>query len=148
MDINWTPITADDLKATGMGFVIDKAQTTATGGTDPVAEAISDAVSRVRRAITGSAIDADPAKVPNSLKAVAVRMAVYRLMERIRMPLSLDQSKQRDNDNSDLLRISDKKIPVERPDTDGGTAEMSPMGGVDAVNVPNRLTGRDRCSGL
>ena len=145
---NWTTITADDLKAIGHGNVVDRAQTAATGGKDPVAEAIQDAVARVRRAITGSSHDADPAKVPNSLKAVAVRKALFVLMERIRMPLSLDQQKTRDADNSDLLRISDKKIPVERPDVDGGTAEMAPMGGIDAVNVPRRLTGRDRCSGL
>ena len=146
--MNWTNITADDLKATGMGFVIDKAQTTATGGTDPVAEAIADSVARVRRAITGSSLDADPTKVPKSLKAVAVRKALFALMERIRVPLSKDQSDTRTADNSDLLRISDKKIPVETPDTDGGSAEMSQMGGVAALNVPRRQTGKERCSGL
>ncbi|MEO8204882.1 MAG: hypothetical protein ABI615_01785 [Chthoniobacterales bacterium] len=145
---NWTIITADDLKATGLGFVIDKAQTAATGGTDPIAEEIEGAVARVRRAITGSALDADPAKVPNSLKPVARRMALFALMERIRLPLSDDHKKSRDADNSDLLRISDKRIPVETPDVSGGNAEMSPLGGVVAVNVPSRLTGRDRTSGL
>ena len=146
--MNWTTITADDLKAAGMGFVIDKAQTTAPGDTDPVAEAIADSIARVRRAITGSALDADTAKVPRSLKAVAVRRALYALMERMRFPLSDDHRKTREADNSDLLRISDKKIPVEKPDTDGGTAEMSPTGGVVAVNVPLRQTGKDKCSGL
>ncbi len=146
--MNWTSITADDLKATGMGFVIDKAQTTATGGKDPIEEAIEDSVARVRRAITGSALDADAAKVPMSLKGVAVRMAVFRLMERLRMPLSKDQADSRTADNSDLLRLSDKKIPVERPDTDGGSAEMVAFGGVEAVNVPRRQTGRDKCGGL
>lgn len=146
--MNWTQITADDLKATGLGFVIDKAQTAATGGTDPIAEAIEDSVARVRRAITGSSLDVDQTKVPKSLKGVAVRMALFQLMGRLRLPLSADQAKSRDADNSDLLRISDKKIPVEKPDTDGGTAEMSPMGGVDAVNVPRRQTGRERTSGL
>ncbi len=146
--MNWTTITADDLKATGLGFVIDKAQTAATGGTDPIAEAIADSVARVRRAITGSSLDVDQTKVPRSLKAVAVRMALFQLMGRLRLPLSTDQAKSRDADNSDLLRISDKKIPVEKPDTDGGTAEMSPMGGVAAVNVPRRQTGRERTSGL
>ena len=145
---NWTSITADDLKATGMGYLIDKAQTTATGGADPIAESIEASVSRVRRAITGSALDIDQTKVPKSLKAVVARMALYMLMERLRVPLSADQKKTREADNSDLLRISDKKIPVETPDVSGGNAEMAPMGGIDAVNVPIRLTGRDRTSGL
>ena len=146
--MNWTTITADDLKATGLGFVIDKAQTSATGSTDPVAEAIAESVARVRRAITGSSLDVDQAKVPKSLKAVAVRMALFQLKARVRLPLTSDEAKSRDADNSDLLRISDKKIPVEKPDTDGGTAEQSPMGGVSAVNVPRRQTGRERTSGL
>ena len=145
---NWTTITVDDLKAAGMGFVIDKAQTTAPGDTDPVAEAIVDSIARVRRAITGSSLDADATKVPRSLKAVAVRRALFTLMERLRLPLSDDQKKTREADNSDLLRISDKKIPVEKPDTDGGTAEMSPTGGIAAVGVPRRQTGKGKCSGL
>lgn len=146
--MNWTTITTNDLKATGLGFVIDKAQSASPGATDPVAEAISDSVARVRRAITGSSLDADSGKVPKSLKAVTARRALFALMERLHFPLSDDQRKTREADNSDLLRISDKKIPVEKPDTDGGTAEMARTGGVVAVNVPRRLTGRGRCSGL
>lgn len=145
---NWTHITADDLKASGLGWVIDRAGTTSTGAAEPVAETIAAAVARVRRAITGSELDADTAKVPMSLKAVAVRMALFSLMERLRIPLSEDQKKSREADNSDLLRISDKRIPVEKPDTGGGSAEMSPMGGIAAVNVPVRLTGKGRTSGL
>jgi hypothetical protein len=145
---NWTHITADDLKASGLGWVIDRAGTTSTGAAEPVAETIAAAVARVRRAITGSELDVDTAKVPMSLKAVAVRMALFSLMERLRIPLSEDQKKSREADNSDLLRISDKRIPVEKPDTSGGSAEMSPMGGVAAVNVPVRLTGKGRTSGL
>jgi hypothetical protein len=145
---NWTHITADDLKAKGIGFLIDKAGTTDTGSVDPVEDSIATAVARVRRAITGSALDADTAKVPNSLKAVAVRIAIYELHERVGMPLTKDQSDARAQDNSDLLRISDKRIPVEIPDTSGGNAEMAPMGGVVAVGVQPRLTGRDKCAGL
>ena len=146
--MNWTTITPGDLKATGLGFIIDKAQTTATGDVDPVAEEIASAVARVRRAITGSALDADPAKVPNSLKAVARRIAVFALMERLRVPLSDDQKTSRESDNSDLLRISDKRIPVEAPDVSAGNAEQSPMGGAVSVGVPVRLTGRERTNGL
>lgn len=145
---NWTHITIDDLKTSALGFVVDKARTESVGASDPAEEAIAAAVARVRRAITGSPLDADTAKVPKSLKAVAVRLALFALMERLGSSLSKDQQMSREADNSDLLRISDKRIPVERPDTNAGTAEMSPMGGIVAVNVPPRLTGRERTSGL
>jgi hypothetical protein len=122
---NWTSITIDDLKATGLGFVVDKAQTAATGATDPVAEAVAGAVARVRRALAGRQMDRDTTKVPNSLKPVTVRLALFTLFGRLQFPLSADQAEQRKADNSDLLRLSDNpKIPVELPDDSGGTAEM------------------------
>ncbi len=145
---NWTSITIDDLKANSLGFVVDKARTTASGDVDVAGEAIGQAVARVRRAITGSPLDADTTTVPMSLKGVAVRMALYTLMERIRLPLSDDQRETRKADTSDLLRLSDKRIPVERPDNGAGTAEMSPPSGIVIVNAPTRLTGRERTSGL
>ena len=115
--MNWTTITADELKGSGMGFVVDKAQTASVGGVDPVAEEIANAVARVRRAVaSGNPLDADPDKVPKSLKGLTVRMALYALMERIRMPLSEDQRDTRKSDNSDLLRIADRKVLVEAPD--------------------------------
>lgn len=115
--MNWTILTADDLKAAGHGTIIDRAQTAAVGGTDPVVEEIANAVSRVRRAVaSGNPLDANAAKIPNSLKALTVRMAVFALMERIRFPLSRDQETTRKEDYSDLLRITDRKSLVETPD--------------------------------
>ena len=67
--MNWTPITADDLKAAVNGQIIDAATSSSTGLNNPVAECIADAVSAVRGAIsTGNVLDADPTKVPNSLR--------------------------------------------------------------------------------
>lgn len=146
---NWIPITLDDLKSAGYGLIIDRAATAATGGEDPVADAIEGAVARVRRAVnTGNALDADTSTVPKSLKAVAVRASVYALMRRIRYPLTEDDRNAEKADNSDLLRISDDRIPVEKPDHPAGSAEMQETSSVAAINVPRRLTGRDRCSGL
>lgn len=116
--MNWTTITADDLKASGLGFAIDRAQTTATGGVDPVAEEMANAIARVRRAVaSGNPLDSTTAKVPGSLKGVTIRIALFALMERIRMPLSEDQRETRKSDYSDLLRIADRKVLVELPDT-------------------------------
>lgn len=114
----WTSISADDLKAAGLGFVVDKARTSAVGGVDPCAEEITNAVARVRRAVGGgNPLDADGTKVPGSLKGVTVRLALFALMERIRMPLTEDQRETRKADNSDLLRIADRKVLVEAADT-------------------------------
>lgn len=116
--MNWTSISADDLKAAGLGFVVDRARTTAVGGADPVEEEIANAVARVRRAVGGgNPLDYDGTKVPGSLKGVTVRLALFALMERIRLPLTEDQRETRKSDYSDLLRIADRKVLVEAPDT-------------------------------
>jgi hypothetical protein len=138
---NWTSITADDLKAMGHGMIVDRAAATATGDTDPVAWAIGSAVARVRRACgAGNPLDADPTKVPRSLQDVTVRLAVYALMERIRFPMSEDQRETRKNDNSDLLRISDRKVKVELPDTVSDEPEIGPTPGT--WNSERKVLGR------
>jgi hypothetical protein len=138
---NWISIGAADLKASGLGFVVDKAQTSSTGGSDPVAEEIANAVARVRRAVaSGNPLDSDPAKVPASLRGVAVRMALYALMERIRVPLSDDQRETRKSDHSDLLRIADRRVLVEAPDSPMETSTV-PMN-VGCWNSENKIIPR------
>lgn len=115
--MRWIPITIDDLKTAGHGFIVDRATTTATGSVDPASEEIANAVARVRRAVAAAnTLDVNPTKVPKSLKGVTVRLALYALMERIRMPLSDDQRETRKADYSDLLRIADRKVRLEEPD--------------------------------
>jgi len=127
---NWTAITVDSLKAAGHGAIITAAQTASIGGQDPVAEAIADAVARVRGACsTGNAMDADPAKVPNSVKGLTIRIALFALLERINYPLSEDQRDTRRNDYSFLLRINDDRLKFEQPDVAAGSAEMQEGGG-------------------
>ena len=122
---NWTQITEDTLKAAGHAAIIDAAQTAGVGGVDPVVESIADAVSRVRAACsTGNQLDIDPTKVPNSVKGLTIRIALFSLMERINYPLTADQRDTRRNDNSALLRINDDRLKFELPDNAGGSAEM------------------------
>lgn len=126
--MNWTTISADDLKAAGLGFVVDKARSESVGGVDPANYAIATAVARVRRCVAGggNTLDQDADKIPNSLQAVAVNIAAWSLMQRLRLPLSEDQRKQRELDEADLRRVADPKIstPIETPDDPAGTAEM------------------------
>jgi hypothetical protein len=114
---NWITITADLLKAAGHGAIVDRAQTLATGDVDPVADAIHSSITRVRRAVeAGNDLDTDTSKVPASLQDVTVRMALFRLMERIGLPLSVDQRRSRDLDAADLEELSQRKGRVEPPD--------------------------------
>ena len=146
---NWTSITSDDIKAVGYGMIVDKARTMAVGGVDPAIEAIANAVARVRRAVaTGNIMDIDATKVPNTLKGVTVKLALYDLMRRLRLGLSHDESEDERNQISDLKRIQDDRAPVENPDTPGGSAEMQHGNMVAAIRPPRRQTGRDKCSGL
>ncbi len=136
---NWTAITVDTLKAAGHGAIVGAAQTAGIGGVDPVAESIADAVSRVRAACsTGNQLDADPTKVPNSVKSLAIRIALFALMERINYPLSEDRRDTRRNDDSALLRINDDKLRFELPDTAAGSAEMQRGTDIDTVTRTNR----------
>jgi len=136
---NWTSITTDTLKAAGHGALIDAAQSAAAGSVDPVAESIADAVSRVRAACSaGNQLDVDATTVPNSLKGLAIRIALFSLMERINYPLSVDQRDSRKNDNSYLIRISDDKLRFELPDTAAGNAEMQSGTDMDTITWTDR----------
>ena len=145
----WFTLTTDYLKAAGHGDLMDRARTLATGSIDPVDEAIANATARVQRAIApGNVLDADATKIPASLKGQAEKLALYDLMERIGMPDSYWSGPRRDV-LSDLNRIADNKTKVELAD-DPATAPTFGSTGmkVTAINVPPRLTGRDRTSGL
>ena len=146
----WTTFTSEDLKAAGHGAIVDRARTLAVGGTDPVAEAITGATARVRRAVApGNALDADPARIPNSLREVALRMALFALMERIGLPLSDDQKETRRADLADLGRLAEQRVRVEVPDTAEDTPSVAGAGRtVGTVNPPRRQTGRGKTSGL
>ncbi len=136
---NWTSITIDSLKASGHSAIIDAAQSAGIGDVDPVAESIADAVSRVRAACsTGNQLNADTTTVPNSLKGLAIRIALFALMERINYPLSDDQRDSRRNDNSYLLRINDDQLKFENPDTPAGDAEMQPGADIETVTRTDR----------
>jgi hypothetical protein len=87
---------------------------------------------------TGNQLDADATTVPNSLKALTIRIALFALMERISYPLGEDQRDTRRNDNSYLLRINDDHLKFETPDNPAGDAEMQRGTDMDMVTRTNR----------
>ncbi len=133
-DERWVPITEDDLKAAGYGTILENADALSVGDVVPSEDAIESAVARVRRAVSAAnPLDTDVTKVPRSLKALTVRMALYALMERIGLPLSEDQRATRKEDLSDLLRIADRKVLVEAPD-DPATQTVANLGSWNSEN--------------
>lgn len=126
---NWVSVTIDDLKAGKRGEIVDMAGSVSTGGADPVAESIADAVSRVRGAISqGNRMDVDTSKVPRSVRGLCVRIAIRALKDRIQLPLTEDERGQRAEDISYLNRIADQKVRFEEPDTPKGSSEMQSRG--------------------
>ncbi len=146
---NWTAISAEDLKAIAYGGIIDAANSQAAGYNNPVAEAISDAVAMVRGAIsTGNVLDQDATKIPNSLRSLACRTAVFALMERLQIELTQDQRITRQSDLSRLSRITDQKIRFENADTPGGSGEMQPGANIETVQRGNHGNDRETLRGL
>jgi hypothetical protein len=146
----WIILTPDHLKAAGHGAIIDRARTAAVGGIDPVLQAIVKVTARVRRAVApGNVLDADATKIPGSLEDAAVLIAVAILAGRIPIPLTTDVGDQVKDARKELQAISDNKTKVERADNPEGEASVAETGmKITAVNVPPRLTGRGRNSGL
>jgi hypothetical protein len=143
----WTAITENDLVQAGHAAIVAKARSLGapedSEGFDPVASDIADAVARVRRAAqAANALDSDATKVPASLKAVAVRMALYALMRRIGVALTQDERDAQSADNSDLLRIADRRVRVELPDdTDAADANLRPVN-LGTWNSENKIVMR------
>jgi hypothetical protein len=147
---NWTSITANDLKSAVRGEVVDAAATLATGGNDPVAECIADAISKVRASISvGNQLDQDATKVPNSLRGLTARIAAFALKKRIPMVLTEDERTTEKADQSYLNRIVDSKIRFELPDNPDGSAEMQQGRGAQlATTPPPDRTSRRKMRGL
>ena len=147
--MNWVAITIDDLKAVAFGGIIDAARAAATGANDPVAEAIADAVAAVRGAISaGNVLDADSATVPRSLRSLTARSAVFALMERVQMDLSVDQRGTRQADLLRLQRIGEQGQRFEQADVPAGAAEMQPGPGGETVAPGNHGHSREELRGI
>lgn len=115
----------------------------------PVASSIADAVANVRAhcSTSGAQIDANPAKVPNCLKPLAVRAAVRALQNRINCPLTESMKDDRRDDEMLLLRVANGRQRFETPDNPAGTAEQQPSEG-DMDLVSGGFGCRDEFRGL
>ncbi len=148
---NWTTITDAAVTASKNGLLLAKVRSTAStqGIGDPLPEIVADVVATIRaRCSTGNQLDADPSKIPNSLKGLALRMITRSLKDWIQMPLTADESKKAEEDSSYLNRIMDNKVRFETPDTPSGGAEMQSAGSIEITNVSDRFASRQTMNGL
>ena len=148
--VNWTPITEDSVRAAKFSGILTKARSMASsqGDSDPLPEAIADVVSQIRASISvGNTIDIDVASIPNSLKALALRMIVRRIKDYVEYPLREDERKQASDDLSYLNRIIDSKIRFELPDNPAGSSNIQTAGELDVVSS-ERTNTRHSMNGL
>ncbi len=87
-------------------------------------------------------------EIPNSLKALAIRMITLRLKDYIEMEMSPFEKSQADADRSYLNRINDDRIRFEEPDTPAGSAEMQPGNAMEVASSIRRELSRERTRGL
>jgi hypothetical protein len=151
---NWIDIDSAAVKTGKTTVFLTKmqAKAAALGEADPLPAMIDDVTAQLRATVsTGNTLDADTAKIPNSLKGLALRMVMRRIKDYLEYPLSADELKQATDDSSYLNRIVDSKIQFETPDTPGGSGEMQSGAAImmgTAVKDPHRVTTRERLNRL
>jgi hypothetical protein len=135
---NWTSIAIGDLNDAMHASVIAATQTLGvTGGENPIPGLTQEVVSRIRAMMSvGNVLDADPTKVPNSLKGLAVRMIIRALKIRVMIDLTRDEETQQKEDASYLNRIGDLKLRFDKPDNPAGAAEMQSV--TPSPGIPER----------
>jgi len=147
---NWIAITEARIKSAKLSILLESVQATAAAKEeqDPLPLYIAEVVARIRTAVAqGNALDADTTKIPASLEGLAVRMITRRLKDYCELPLTQDERDQAAEDRSYLNRITDVPLRFESPD-DPIESGVASAGGIEAIDVPARLTGRGRTSGL
>ena len=149
--MNWTQITDTAVNATKDATLLANVRSRATeaGVGDPFPEIAADVVSTIRARISvGNTLDADPTKIPKSLKGVALRMIVRRLKDYIQFSLTEIESNDARDDASYLNRITDDKIRFESPDTPAGDAEMQQGSTIEVQTAARPYANRHTMNGL
>jgi hypothetical protein len=147
---NWVSLSIEDLYAAKAPAIIDAARqvVTSAGAADPVPEVIADVVSRIRGALVAGGKDIDTSKIPRSLRALAVGMAVRKLKALAEMDLSAFEQQEQKSTDSWLLRITDEKLVFEIPDVSAGAGEMQAAAPSPLITKPHRQFSNRREDGL
>jgi hypothetical protein len=127
---NWTPIVQADISGSKIGDYL----TAALADGFDLPGTIADVVSRIRSAVSkGNVLDADPTKIPNSLKGLARSMVVLRMKDFLDQSLTDTDKVLAQQDNSYLIRICDERLKFEQADNPAGSAEMQSPAPIQVV---------------
>lgn len=145
---NWISLTVGDLMDGKAAALVTALQTSAlgTGQTDPTQNILDAVTTRIRAEVRGCAanrLDADPSKIPASLKGVAVRMVLREMESRLQLALTPDEIREEQQDLSLLQRVSQCQIPVEQPLTIGTDQLQAPALTPLITAHPPRYTRKD-----
>lgn len=115
----WIIITEANLLKTKMAPLVSVLRSAAIdpGQDDPVEEITADVISRIRNKVSTCAtnkVDADPTKIPESLKALACRMVIIEAKGRLEMPLTEDERTQQSIDEKELTAVSRCELVVDQ----------------------------------
>ena len=148
---NWTSITSGLVTAGKSSSLLASVQSLAAarGDADPTPEMIAEVTATVRACVSsGNRLDQDTTKIPNSLKALAIRMITLRLKDYIEMDMSPFEKGQADADRDYLNRINADQIRFEEPDQPAGSAEMQPGNAMEIASRRPREMTRGKMRGL
>lgn len=138
MAVSWITITIADLNTAKASALVDALRTAALGEgqPDPIPDTIVSVVQRIRAEIAAggkTVLDADPEKLPPSLKSIAVRMVLREGQGRLNaigaLPLSDDEREEWRQDVRYLERIAKGEISVEKSDNPESTPTVQAKAG-------------------
>ncbi len=150
-------LTPSDLTTAKAAPLVDALRTAALadGQSDPMPEIIDAVVARIRAEISAggkTALDADPATVPPSLKSLALRMVLREGQSRLNaagaLPLSDDEREEWRQDVRYLERIAKGEVSIDATATPEGTPSLQHSGGVSLASSRPRLATRDSLGAL
>lgn len=143
----WIILTFEQLDTAKAAALVTALRTAALGDgqPDPLPEIITAVTDRIRMEIAAGGktrLSADPAKLPPSLKSLALRLVLREGQSRLNamgaMPLSDDEKEEWRQDVRLLERIAKGDITVEQPD------DPEPVPSVQSKRQRPRITSRPR----
>lgn len=157
MPKSWITLTVEQLDTAKAAALVDALRTAALrdGQGDPLPEIITAVTARIRMEIAAGGktiLSADPAKVPPSLKSLALRMVLREGQSRLNavgaLPLSEDEKMEWREDIRFLERIAKGEITVEEPDDPESAPSVQSAAAAPAISGRPRTFGRNSQDGI
>jgi len=149
---NWISLTTADLQDREAAAIITALSSAALGNgqSDPLPGIIQSCVDLIRAHIAScsrNVLDADPTKIPASLRELAVRIILRTAKGRLNLPLENDESQDALWDRQALKDIAACLLSIEAPDTPG-VSNIQSSGSMEVALKPTRQASRELLDGL